>query len=216
MTAVVRYDAIVPASAEWAARRFYISRDGARVIGLGSSASRTSGSSHGLSRIIRLAHWEHPDYVPLVRRAYDLGAIRADGGRAAARRHRQHRRGPPAQPHDSRIAVRLAHARLLHELLDASALARRFPGFRLPDDLVAVFQPDGGFLLPSAARSRTPTRRVRFGADVHTDERVLDWTAAAGEVQVVTTAAGIGLRVWSSPPALAARRRSSARATLDR
>jgi sarcosine oxidase len=30
------------------------------------------GSSHGLSRIIRLAYWEHPDYVPLLRRAYEL------------------------------------------------------------------------------------------------------------------------------------------------
>ena len=30
------------------------------------------GSSHGLSRIIRLAYWEHPDYVPLLKRAYQL------------------------------------------------------------------------------------------------------------------------------------------------
>ena len=30
------------------------------------------GSSHGLSRIIRLAYWEHPDYVPLLKRAYEL------------------------------------------------------------------------------------------------------------------------------------------------
>ena len=30
------------------------------------------GSSHGLSRIIRMAYWEHPDYVPLLRRAYEL------------------------------------------------------------------------------------------------------------------------------------------------
>ena len=30
------------------------------------------GSSHGESRIIRLAYHEHPDYVPLLKRAWDL------------------------------------------------------------------------------------------------------------------------------------------------
>src|SRR5258705_13697602 len=30
------------------------------------------GSSHGYSRIIRRAYFEHPDYVPLVERAYEL------------------------------------------------------------------------------------------------------------------------------------------------
>src|SRR3954447_24693290 len=30
------------------------------------------GSSHGYSRIIRRAYYEHPDYVPLVDRAYEL------------------------------------------------------------------------------------------------------------------------------------------------
>ena len=29
------------------------------------------GSSHGGSRVIRLSYFEHPDYVPLLRKAYD-------------------------------------------------------------------------------------------------------------------------------------------------
>src|SRR3954469_8395364 len=29
-------------------------------------------SSHGLTRIIRLAYWEHPGYVALLRRSYQL------------------------------------------------------------------------------------------------------------------------------------------------
>src|SRR3954449_7952351 len=46
---------------------------GARVLGLEQfDIPHDLGSSHGISRIIRLAYWEHPDYVPLVRRAYDL------------------------------------------------------------------------------------------------------------------------------------------------
>ena len=32
------------------------------------------GSSHGQTRIIRQAYFEHPDYVPLLLRAYELWA----------------------------------------------------------------------------------------------------------------------------------------------
>jgi hypothetical protein len=37
------------------------------------------GSSHGVNRIIRLAYAEHPNYVPLLRRAYELWREGASG-----------------------------------------------------------------------------------------------------------------------------------------
>src|SRR2546429_7375669 len=44
-----------------------------RVLGLERFApGHDRGSSHGATRIIRLAYWEHPSYVPLLRRAYEL------------------------------------------------------------------------------------------------------------------------------------------------
>src|SRR5690349_8514806 len=52
---------------------YHLARRGARVLGIEQfTVPHDRGSSHGVSRIIRLAYWEHPDYVPLVRRAYDL------------------------------------------------------------------------------------------------------------------------------------------------
>lgn len=36
------------------------------------SVAHDKGSSHGLSRIIRLQYHEHPDYVPLLQRSYEL------------------------------------------------------------------------------------------------------------------------------------------------
>src|SRR5712692_9216933 len=55
------------------AAAYHLAARGARVLALEQFAiPHELGSSHGLSRIIRLAYWEHPDYVPLVRRAYDL------------------------------------------------------------------------------------------------------------------------------------------------
>jgi sarcosine oxidase len=44
-----------------------------QVLGLEQfSIAHDRGSSHGHSRIIRLQYHEHPDYVPLLRRAYEL------------------------------------------------------------------------------------------------------------------------------------------------
>ena len=45
-----------------------------QVLGLEAqpSAPHSQGSSHGLSRIIRLAYFEHPSYVPLLRESYRM------------------------------------------------------------------------------------------------------------------------------------------------
>src|SRR5438093_13252759 len=55
------------------AAAFHLARRGLRVLGLERfDVLHTFGSSHGLNRIIRLAYSEHPSYVPLLRRAYEL------------------------------------------------------------------------------------------------------------------------------------------------
>src|ERR671933_1239490 len=52
---------------------YHLARRGAKVLGLEQfDIPHDLGSSHGLTRIIRLAYWEHPAYVPLLRRAYAL------------------------------------------------------------------------------------------------------------------------------------------------
>src|SRR5499427_6714318 len=55
------------------AASYHLARRGLRVIGVDAfAAGHTFGSSHGETRIIRMAYFEHPDYVPLLRRAYAL------------------------------------------------------------------------------------------------------------------------------------------------
>src|SRR3954462_4792133 len=52
---------------------FHLASRGLRVLGLERfDLVHEYGSSHGLTRIIRLAYWEHPTYVALLRRAYEL------------------------------------------------------------------------------------------------------------------------------------------------
>ncbi len=52
---------------------YHLARRGVRVLGLDRFApGHDRGSSHGQTRVIRLAYFEHPDYVPLLRRAFEL------------------------------------------------------------------------------------------------------------------------------------------------
>ena len=66
------YDVIVVGlGAMGSAAAYHLSRRGRRVLGLDRfTPPHTFGSSHGQTRIIRAAYFEHPLYVPLVQRAY--------------------------------------------------------------------------------------------------------------------------------------------------
>src|ERR1700726_2765457 len=51
---------------------YHLAARGQRVISLErATPGHEGGSSHGESRIIRMAYFEHPSYVPLLRRAYE-------------------------------------------------------------------------------------------------------------------------------------------------
>jgi sarcosine oxidase len=69
-----RYDAIVVGvGAMGSATAYYLARRGKRVLGLERfGIPHNMGSYHGHTRIIRLAYYEHPSYVWLLRRAYAL------------------------------------------------------------------------------------------------------------------------------------------------
>ena len=80
------YDAIVigAAGGVGSAAMFHLASRGARVLGFDRfPPGHDRGSSHGRTRIIRQAYYEHPDYVPLLVRAYQLWDEL--GARAASR-----------------------------------------------------------------------------------------------------------------------------------
>ena len=79
-----RFDAIViGAGGMGSAALMHLAARGARVCGLDRfPLAHDRGSSHGHTRLIRLAYFEHPDYVPLLRRAYELWhALESTAGR---------------------------------------------------------------------------------------------------------------------------------------
>jgi sarcosine oxidase len=170
---------------------YHAARRGKKVLGLEQfDIPHAQGSSHGVNRIIRLAYYEHPSYVPLLRRAYELwrelenatgerlliitGSI--DAGRADSR-----------TVQGSLLSCRQHH--MPHELLDAAALRARFPGYRLAADMVGVYQADGGFLLCEECVVAHVTAAQALGAEVHGRERVVAWQADDRGVSVTTTRA---------------------------
>src|ERR1700683_4187001 len=69
-----RYDAIfLGMGAMGSAALYHLAKRGRKCLGLERfNIPHDRGSSHGITRIIRLAYYEHPSYVPLLRRAYEL------------------------------------------------------------------------------------------------------------------------------------------------
>jgi len=187
-----RFDvAIAGLGAMGSAAAWQLAARGARVIGFDRfHPPHTLGSSTGQSRIIREAYWEGPDYVPLVRRAYDLWAgLEAASGRPLLRPTGGLVIGPADGPLvTGALASARAHA-VPHELLSAAEIRRRFPALQPDDSLVGVLEPRAGVLVPEEAISAMLDQAGRGGAELRYDEPVLSWRPEGAGV-VVGTAGG--------------------------
>ncbi len=190
---MARFDVVVCGLGVMGSAALYtLARRGAHVLGLDRYVpGHDRGSSHGLTRIIRLGYFEHPSYVPLVRHAYTLWRELE----AAARRPLLHVTGIAEIGASDSILVRgtLASAHrhgLVHEVLSARELMQRFPAFRLPSDYVGVIQPDGGFVEVEPAIAAMIALAAAAGAQVHTNE-TLRSIEPWGEVARVTTDRGV-------------------------
>lgn len=140
------------------------------------------GSSHGRSRVIRQAYFEHPAYVPLACRSYELWRrLERDSGEHLLRITGALMIGPPASPVVSGTIKAAVEYGLEHEVLAASDLTRRYPPFRpSAPDTTAVFEAQGGALVPEAALRAQLRLAARLGAQLHFDQPVESWSTTEG------------------------------------
>jgi len=145
------------------------------------------GSSHGRTRIIRHGYFEHPSYVPLVRRAATMWReLEQQSGQNLMTVTGIAEIG---KPDSTLIEGTLAASRehqLAHEVLSARDLMKRYPAFRVPQDFVAVLQPDGGFVQAEAGIRAHLRLAAAAGADIHTSERVIAIEQIGNGVRVKT------------------------------
>jgi sarcosine oxidase len=147
---------------------------GKRVIGLDRfEPGHDRGSSHGESRVIRMAYFEGPEYVPLVRLAYDRWrALEAATGRTVMTITGIVEAGLPGSPVvEGTLGSAIEHG-IPHEVLPAAEISRRFPAFTLPTNWTCVFQPDGGVLEPEKAVRLFVSHAKSLGTDVRTGVEV--------------------------------------------
>lgn len=182
---------VVGLGAMGAASARALSRRGLRVIGLDRFAPPHGlGSSHGDSRIIREAYFEHPSYVPFVRRAYLLWEeIERESGRGLLSRTGGLMIGPRDGALVTGALLSATTHGLPHELLDAKEISRRVPAFRPHADWMGVWEPNDGVLRPEAGIAAMLGTAARHGARLHTNEPAIAWRAH-GEGVAVTTARG--------------------------
>jgi sarcosine oxidase len=186
------YDAIVVGiGAMGSAAVYQLARRGKRVLGLERfDIPHDLGSSHGVTRIIRLAYFEHPSYVPLLRRSYELWRdLQAQAGEQLL----YITGGIDAGVVGSRVVDGsmqscLTH-NLPHQVLTGAELQARFPAFHVAPEMAAIFQPEGGFLLPERCIVAFVNAAHSYGAEIHAREPVIEWLPRGDGVCVHTARA---------------------------
>jgi sarcosine oxidase len=183
--------AIVGLGAMGSSVAYHLARRGKSVVGFDlSTPPHALGSSHGQSRAIREAHFEHPMYVPIVQRSYEcwselqeavgerlllntgallLGASNGTlvaGTRLSADRHK-----------------------LDYDILTAKQIRKHYEAFEPDGSTVGLWEPRAGILLPERCLEAHLGLARDLGADLHFNEPVTEWKPDGNGI-VVKTGAG--------------------------
>jgi sarcosine oxidase len=166
----------------------HLAARGARVLGLEQfQPAHARGSSHGHSRMIRLAYFEHPSYVPLLLRAYESWArLEHDTGRSVLTITGGLMIGEPASEVVSGSLRSAREHGLAHEVLDAAEIRRRVPAFTPAPGTVALYEPRAGVLQPETAILAHLDVAANHGARLQFDEPVTRWRPRGAGVEVRT------------------------------
>lgn len=167
---------------------YHLSKRGLKVLGIEQfDINHEMGSSHGFSRIIRQSYHEDPDYVPLIKRSFELW------------------RDLESQIDDELLtmtgclnigfndsptfigAVKSSQIyNLDHEVLDSDELMKRYPAIRVSSNMKAVFQKEAGFLSPEKCVAAHVTEALKHGGEIHVREKVNSWEYSDGNFKIVT------------------------------
>ncbi len=170
------------------AASFHLAARGCRVLGLDRfPIAHDHGSSHGQTRLIRLAYFEHPDYVPLLRRAFDLWrGLEARTGRQLLVESGLMMAGPPnSDVIRGAIASADTHGLAL-DRLSPPEVCRRWPQFVIPESWTAVHESRAGYLFVEACVAAHAASATAAGATLETGVGVTGWRSDGGGVVVTT------------------------------
>lgn len=167
---------------------YHLARRGLKVVGIEQfGVAHDRGSSHGDTRIIRKAYFEHPNYIPLLQRAYELWReLEQESGKQLFNPCGLMVAGPPegAVIQGVHLASRLYDVAV--ENVSASEAATRFPGFQIPDGFEVTHEPEAGFLyVEECVRTQIECAQTH-GAQVLLNEKVISVQIHDQSIEVKT------------------------------
>jgi sarcosine oxidase len=174
---------IVGMGAMGSAATYQLAQSGNRVLGIDQfSPPHSKGSSHGDTRITRLAIGEGEQYVPFALRSHEIwraiehetrkNLLTTTGGLMIGSESAPASHG--AMNFVERTRQTAEKYGIEHETLDAKDIRKRFPPFAVRDNEFAYYEHEAGFLRPEACVQAQLELAEKYKAVLHTHERVLE------------------------------------------
>jgi len=180
---------VVGLGAHGSSTAYQLAKQGASVIGIDQyHPPHSMGSSHGPSRILRMAYKEGPDYVPLLRRSFDLWndlndsfpepSFQVTGGLFMGQPTGRAMTGMQAASRAQNVDI---------QTMTPEEVRERYPSFLIPDDWEAIWDPNSGAIFPEVAVAAHLHLAERAGADLRFNEQVEGWSSTTTGVTVRTS-----------------------------
>lgn len=194
MSLMEEYDVIVVGlGAMGSAATYQLAKSGAKVLGIDRfSPPHSFGSSHGDTRITRLAIGEGEEYTPLAKRSQELWreAERETGYELLVQCGELLITAKGAGQHgiESFIEPTFAAAErhnIPFEKLDTDQLRARFPQFKIGGNEEGYYEPNGGYVWAERTVQTYIELSKKYGAAINTHEQVLSFQDGE-EVEVQT------------------------------
>ena len=163
---------------------------GVRALGLEQyQLVHRRGSSHGHTRIIRTAYYEHPSYVPLIQKAFYLWRqLEQRVGRNLLTELPCLSLGSPDGDLIQGVLKSSREHRLDVEQLTGSELSSRYPQFHLPESTVGVLERAAGYLrVEECVRACLDDALSSERVEIRSEETVIGWKVAGTGIEVRTT-----------------------------
>ena len=167
---------------------YNLSKRGYKVLGLEQfDISHEFGSHAGQSRIIRKAYFEHPDYVPLLERAYkNWKGLEWETGKQVYFKTGLLYAGNPNNEIIKGVEQSAGLYNIDLDQLNTAAATDQYPQFKFPEDFEILFEPEAGFIPPERSIRLYAREAEKRGATIHSNEKVIEWKDIGSSVTVTT------------------------------
>jgi sarcosine oxidase len=167
---------------------YHLAKSGASVLGIEQfELAHEKGAHSGQSRIVRKAYFEHPDYIPLLERAYqNWQEIENVSGNKVYHQTGLFYTGPKGHP----IIENIRAAALTYNipLMDSAKQDNLsiLPLFSVSDDYEWIYEPEAGFVETEKTILTYVNEAKKLGVVLHQQEKVIDWQVTDDGVVVRT------------------------------